>query len=308
MKNKVILLAGPTAGGKSALALALAERLDGAIVNADSMQVYEGLRVMTARPAPEDEARAPHYLYGYRPADAPSSAADWAGAATDVLDRLWAEGRLPIVVGGTGLYFRTLVDGISPIPDIPPAVRAAIRARMDQDGPEALHDALAAVDPATAARLAPRDSQRIARALEVMEATGRALAEWQTVPPTGGLRDRADVTITSLVLAPPRDLLYARCNARLEEMVTSGGGLDEVWALGARALDPSLPVMKSLGVPEFLRHLRGELSYDAALTLAQTATRHYAKRQLTWFRNQFTTWPSGDVKFLKSFLSENDIL
>lgn len=307
MKKKVIFLGGPTASGKSALALALAEQANGVVINADSMQVYDALRIITARPSAADEARAPHVLYGYRPAAPACSAADWAADARRAVESTWEAGQLPIVTGGTGLYFRTLISGISPIPDIPAAIRANIRARMAEEGPDALHRDLAGLDPASAARLEPGDSQRIARALEVQAATGRTLSDWQREPNVGGLDRTADFDPLSLVLTPPRPLLYDRCDLRLRLMMSedpaSGGGLAEIRALMERDLDPALPVMKALGVPEFMAYLRGELDFETALSLGQTATRQYAKRQMTWFRNQFPDWVSGDAQFLESFLS-----
>lgn len=304
MKKKVIFLGGPTASGKSALALALAEQARGVVINADSMQVYDALRVITARPSMADEARAPHVLYGYRPASPPCSAADWATDAARAIDDALAAGLLPIVTGGTGLYFRTLIAGISPIPDIPEEIRAQIRARMEEEGPAALHGLLAVRDPAIAARLEPGDSQRIARALEVVEATGRPLSDWQREPNHGGIGQRPDIEPVRLVLTPARPALYERCDLRLRLMMTDEDGLGEIRALMARGLDPALPVMKALGVPEFMAFLRGEQTFEESLRLAQTATRQYAKRQLTWFRNQFADWTSGDEKFLKSFLAE----
>lgn len=304
MKRKVIFVGGPTAGGKSALALGLAERLGGVIVNADSMQVYAELRVLTARPSPAEEAVLPHFLYGHRRGDEPSSAAAWAAEALAVLEENWGLGRTPVVVGGTGLYFRTLIEGIAPVPEIPEDVRQAVRDRLADFGPEALHEELRHRDPELAARLAPGDSQRIARALEVAEATGRPLSEWQRVPPAGGLKDRADVAIHAFALIPPRDLLHERCDRRLEIMVREHGALDEVAALLTHGYDPALPVMKALGVPEFAAHLRGELNLDEAMFRAKAATRQYAKRQCTWFRNQFPAWTQGDVKFLESALAK----
>ena len=304
MKNKVIFLGGPTASGKSALALRLAEALCGAVVNADSMQVYRDLRVVTARPSPDEEARVPHHLYGYRDGVAPCSAAAWGEDARAVLDSIWAAGGVPVVVGGTGLYFRSLWEGLAPVPDIPDEIREEIRARMGDLGSPALHAELEREDPAMAARLEPGDRQRIARALEVWRATGRSLLDWQALPPEGGLRERGNVEACPLVLAPPRDVLYDRCNERLMRMMIEETGLDELRALMDRKLDPALPVMKALAVPEFIAHLRGELDFGQALEQAQAATRQYAKRQLTWFRNQFPDWPLGDEKFLERFISE----
>ena len=301
MKNKAVFLAGPTAGGKSALALELAERAGGVIINADSMQVYRELRVITARPSPEEEARAPHRLYGYRAASDVSSAATWSTDATAALTDAWAAGQLPIIVGGSGLYLRTLLYGIAPVPDIPAALRQEVRTRMAEEGPEALHRELTKLDPETAGRLKTGDRQRIARALEVALATGEPLSAWQWRPLEGGILPEIDAL--TLVLAPPRDVLYACCDRRLEHMITEGG-LEEIRALLALNLAPEAPIQRALAVPEFSRHLAGELDYVEALTLAKTATRQYAKRQLTWFRHQFSNWPSGDEQFMKRLLSE----
>ncbi|RIK92512.1 MAG: tRNA (adenosine(37)-N6)-dimethylallyltransferase MiaA [Proteobacteria bacterium] len=301
MKNKAVFLAGPTAGGKSALALALAERAGGVIINADSMQVYRELRVVTARPSPEEEARVPHRLYGYRAASDVSSAAAWSADATAALTEAWAAGRLPIVIGGSGLYLRTLLYGIAPIPDVPADLRQSVRSRMATEGPEALHRELTKLDPETAVKLTPGDRQRIARALEVALATGEPLSAWQRRPPEGGLLPGIDALL--LVLAPPRDVLYERCDRRLAQMMAEGG-LAEIRAFLAANPPPDVPLRRALAVPEFSRHLAGELGFDEALRLAQTATRQYAKRQMTWFRHQFSDWPSGDEQFLKRLLSE----
>lgn len=299
-KRPAIFLAGPTAGGKSALALKIAQCAQGTIINADSMQVYRELRLLTARPSAAEEARAPHLLYGYRSGAEACSAAAWAADARAALDQTWSEGRLPIVVGGTGLYFRTLLYGIAPIPDVPEDVRLEVRARMQEQGPEAVHAELAALDPALAARLKPTDRQRIARGLEVVLGTDKPLSAWQALPLEGGLLAE-NVDALLLVLTPPRGELYERCNQRLAAIMAQGG-LEEVRALLELDLPADAPVMKALGVPEFRRHLAGELDFDAALTLAQAATRQYAKRQLTWFRHQFSGWISGDAQFLESLI------
>ncbi|MEE8274187.1 MAG: tRNA (adenosine(37)-N6)-dimethylallyltransferase MiaA [Alphaproteobacteria bacterium] len=282
MSTAVVIVGGPTASGKSALALDLAEALDGVVINADSMQVYRELRILTARPGPAAEARAPHRLYGVLPAAEACSAARWRDMALAEIAAARDAGRLPVLVGGTGLYFRALDKGLAPVPAIRPAVRAAARARHAELGGEAFHAALAGRDPEMAARLAPGDSQRLIRAWEVVEATGVSLAEWQRRQAPG---DGASPSPVSLVLAPPRGELYTACDARFAAMVEAGA-LDEVAALDALGLAPELPAMKALGVRELRRHLAGELALDAAVAAAQQATRNYAKRQLTWFRNQ----------------------
>jgi tRNA dimethylallyltransferase len=283
---RIWLIAGPTASGKSALALRLAERLGGEIVNADSMQLYRDLRVLTARPSPDEEARAPHHLFGTIDAADGWSVGRWLRAATDVLDAIAARGRPAVVVGGTGLYFRTLTQGLAEIPPIAPGVRAAAEADHARLGEAAFRERLAAVDPAAAARIAPGDRQRLARAWEVFAATGTPLTDWQA---SGAPALAADAW-AAVALDPPRAALYARCDARLAAMVEAGV-LDEVAALAARNLDPDLPLMKAVGVREFAAQLRGEVTLAEALAAAQRETRRYAKRQATWMRGQMADWP-----------------
>jgi tRNA dimethylallyltransferase len=274
------LIAGPTASGKSALALALAlaERTGGIIINADSAQVYRDLRIVSARPSTEEEARAPHRLYGHRDGALACSAADWAQETKAEVDAAHAAGRLPILVGGTGLYLRTLLQGIAPIPPIDPAVREAVRALPVAEA----HAELARADPEAAARLRPSDTTRVARALEVVRATGRPMSHWQQAR-SGGIAER--VALRPLLLLPPRDWLYARCDARFGTML-SDQGADEVRALLARRLSPSLPVMRAIGVGEIAAFAQGRLTRAEALAAGQQATRNYAKRQYTWFRHQ----------------------
>lgn len=300
MKN-ILILAGPTASGKSALAIALAREFSGTIINADSMQIYSDLRVLSARPSAEDETLVPHRLYGALDGAEVCSAARWREMAVRAIEETLAEGRLPIVCGGTGLYLRALTEGLSNMPDIPGDVRDAVRDRLAAIGPEALHGELAAVDPVMAGRLNPTDQQRIARAMEVFKATGRSLADWQadaplTAPP-------ADWQFTTLALVPPRDVLYERCNKRFGIMLEQGA-IDEVKVLKARNLDRSLPVMRALGVPELIAYLDGEMTLEEAETKACTATRRYAKRQNTWIRNQIITKKAIESQFSKSLLPE----
>ena len=280
--SKAVLIAGPTASGKSALALELAQEAGGVVINADSMQVYRDLRIITARPAREDEARVPHRLYGHVDASANFSAGAWLNDAAKALEEAQAQGRLPIFVGGTGLYFKALTSGLSAVPPVPAEVRDGVRARLQRDGVEALHAELARIDPGAAERLKPRDRTRIARALEVIEATGRSLLDWhrEGQPPL-----LAKDSFSALFLAPDRDELYARIDARFDAML-GAGALKEVGRLAARRLDPLLPAMKAHGVPSLIRHLRGELNLDEAATLGRAHTRQYAKRQFTWFRHQ----------------------
>lgn len=243
----------------------------------DASQVYRDLRVLSARPSEAEEAAAPHQLFGYLDGTESCSAARWAADAKAAIAESAAVGRLPILVGGTGLYLRTLLEGIAPVPEIDPQIRADIRALAVRDA----YAALSREDPAAAARLSPNDTTRVARAMEVVRSTGRPLADWQK-DKLGGIGDQID--LMPMILLPPRDWLYARCDARFVQMMDAG--LDEVAALLARGLDPDLPVMRAIGVPELADHLAGRLSRDAALAAAQMATRNYAKRQFTWFRNQ----------------------
>jgi tRNA dimethylallyltransferase len=280
--TKAVLIAGPTASGKSALALALAQKTGGVIVNADSMQVYRDLRVITARPTPEEEAQVPHRLYGHVDAAVNFSAGSWVRDAAGVLAELRAQNRLPIFVGGSGLYFKALTRGLSAVPPIPATIRDDVRARLERDGVEALHAELGRSDPLAAERLKQRDRTRIARALEVVEATGRSLTDWHSdgLPPL-----LPAGTFIALFLGPDRDQLYGRIDARFDAMLKAGA-LEEVAALAARHLDPLLPAMKAHGVPALMRHLEGEIAREEAAVVGRADTRHYAKRQFTWFRHQ----------------------
>ncbi len=297
--RKLIVIGGPTASGKSALALAVAERFDGIVVNADSMQVYDGLAILTNRPDAEEQARAPHRLFGVVPPEEACSAGRWQAMAAAACAEAWRAGRMPVVVGGTGLYLRALIDGIAPVPDVPDDVRSAARALCREIGAPALHAKLAARDPAMAAKLRPSDSQRLMRAWEVLEATGRSLSDWQNAPREGGI----DAVHHAIFVAPPRAALYAACDTRFTAMIERGA-LDEVRSLLARHLDPDLPVMKSLGVRELAAHLAGALTLPEAITQAQTVTRHYAKRQFTWFRHQWSPDQILSAQFSESLSNE----
>jgi tRNA dimethylallyltransferase len=277
-----VLIAGPTASGKSALALEFARKTDGMVINADSMQVYRDLHVLTARPTAEEEAAVTHRLYGHVDAAVNFSAGAWVSGAAKILEQARAQNRLPVFVGGTGLYFKALTRGLSAVPPVPPEIRERVRSRLERDGVEALHAELARRDPASAERLKLRDRTRIARALEVVEATGRSLTDWhrEGLPPILPPGEFA-----ALFLAPERDALYARIDARFEAML-SAGALEEVAALAARNLDPLLPAMKAHGAPALIRHLHGEITLEEAATIGRADTRHYAKRQFTWFRHQ----------------------
>ena len=282
LPGAVLVVGGPTASGKSGLALALAQRLNGVVINADSMQIYRELSVLTARPDPKALAAAPHRLYGVLSAREACSVARWLGLALAEISSCHHAGTVPVMTGGTGLYLRALMLGLSELPEIPAEIRAAARERLEAVGPAALHADLARRDPDGAARLKPGDRQRIIRAWEVLEATGRPLSDWQRAdrgtPPPG-------LSFSTIVLDPPRADLYGSCDRRFDAMLAAGG-LEEAQALEALGLDPALPALKALGVPELRRHLAGELSLEAAAALARQSTRRYAKRQVTWFRHQ----------------------
>lgn len=273
------IVAGPTTSGKSALALALARRLDGVVINADSMQIYRELRVLTARPAPEDEAAAPHRLYGVRPAAEPGNAAWWRGRALLEMEEAAASGKLPILCGGTGLYFLSLTRGLADVPAVPDWARAEARARLATVGAARLHEELARSDPDTAARLRPGDAQRVARAFEVLLGTGRGLASWSSGP-----ADPAPWRFAAVLLRPPRRELRDAAAARFDAMLR-GGALDEARALLDLRLDPALPAMRAHGVPELVAHLGGSMGLDEARERAVAHTRQYIKRQDTWFRH-----------------------
>jgi tRNA dimethylallyltransferase len=277
--STIILIAGPTASGKSALALSLAETLNGEVINADSMQVYRDLRIITARPTPEEEQRAPHRLYGHVDAVENYSTGRWC---TDAAAAIAAAGRPAIVIGGTGLYFSALTRGIAAVPPIPDDIRKDVRARLASEGAPALHAELAVRDPQGAARLRPGDRSRVTRALEVVLATGRSLYDWHddNKPPIVDLARAAKV-----FLMPDRAELLERIDARFDAMMAAGA-LDEVRALAARGLDPSLPAMKAHGVPWLIRYLNNEIVRDEAIEGGKRDTRQYTKRQATWFRNQ----------------------
>ena len=286
MTPRIWLIAGPTASGKSALALRLAELIGAEIVGADSMQLYGDLRVLTARPSPQEEARTPHHLFGCVDGADAWSVGRWLRAATALLDEIAARGHPAIVVGGTGLYFKALTQGLAEIPQVPSGVRAQSQDDYDSLGEMDFRSRLGAVDPAAVARIAPGDRQRLVRAWEVFAATETPLSDWQS----NGEPAIAPNTWRAVALEPPRETLYARCDARLSAMVEAGA-LAEVAALIARNLDPAFPVMKAVGVREFAAHLRGETTLSAALAAAQQQTRNYAKRQTTWMRGQMADWP-----------------
>jgi tRNA dimethylallyltransferase len=283
-KPPVVLIAGPTASGKSALALALAQQIGGVIVNADSAQIYRDLRVLSAAPTDEELQQAEHRLYGIQDGSLPCSAAEWAELARRELADIHSRGRTPILVGGTGLYLRTLLDGIAPVPAIDAEIRERVRATTVEENAKKLE----AFDPRAAARLKSGDSARINRALEVILSTGRTLAEWQQQR-EGGIANQ--VSLRPIILLPPRKWLYARCDERFSHMIDQGA-VTEVEGLLARKLNPNLPFMRAIGVRELTAYLLGESTLDEAVAAGQQATRRYAKRQYTWFAHQTPAeWP-----------------
>lgn len=285
-QKRAILIAGPTASGKSGFALALAERLGGVVINADSMQVYRELRILTARPTAEDEARAPHALYGFVSGAEAYSAGRYAADAAKAIAEARAAGRVPIVVGGTGLYFKVLLEGLSPVPPVDPLARAYWRAQAASRPASELHALLAARDPETAARLVPTDPQRIVRALEVLESTGRSLGEWQRLP---GQPVLAEAETARLVILPEREHIGPAIEARFDIMMRAGA-LDDVRTLLALGLTSELPVMRALGVGSLAAHLRGDCTLEDAVAHAKSQTRKYAKRQRTWLRRNMIAW------------------
>jgi tRNA dimethylallyltransferase len=307
--DRAILVAGPTASGKSALALTLARRLGGSIVNADSMQVYQELRILTARPSVAEEAAVPHALYGVRPAAEAGTVAWWRDAALRAMLAARDAGRVPILCGGTGLYFRALTEGLASIPPVPPEARAEARRLLAAAGPEALHAHLAGIDPETAATLRPTDSQRLARAFEVVLGTGRGLRAWQRAGGAGP----APWRFAAILLDPPRPLLRAAIARRWQAMLEAGA-LAEVRALAAQRLDPALPAMRAHGVPELLAHLAGSMTLEAASARAILHTGQYTKRQATWFRHHALAVPEhahsiharseGDAQFSESVMAK----
>jgi tRNA dimethylallyltransferase len=299
-EKKMVLIAGPTASGKSALALALAERFGGTIINADSMQVYRDLCIITARPAVDEERRVPHILYGHVDAAVNYSTGQWLREVEAAVNDVRAQGRLPILVGGTGLYFTALTKGLAGVPPIPAVIRDEVRRRLASEGVAALHAELEALDPTMAQRLRVNDRNRVGRALEVVKATGRPLSDWhhEGRPPPFDT-----VSAIKLFLRTERSALVKRIENRFKAMVTAGA-LDEVRMLASRGLDPALPAMKAHGVPWLIRQLNGEISLEDAFVNTVMDTRRYAKRQLTWFRNQLPDWPWVAPGEAEAFVTE----
>ncbi len=294
-KVRAVLIAGPTASGKSALAMAVAEAFGGVVVNADSMQVYRELRILTSRPSEADEARVPHRLYGFRPAAEPYSVALWLADVARMLREAEDEGALPVIAGGTGLYFSALTEGLSEVPAIPDKVRKHWRAEAQARAAPELHALLAERDPETAARLRPSDTQRIVRALEVVEATGFGLGAWHAKRPPPLLPLRETVP---LVLGVEREELYRRCDARFDAMIAAGA-LDEAARMLSLALPPDRPAMRAVGLPPLLDHLRGLSSLEKAVRQAKIDTRRYAKRQQTWINSTMIAWNAINAKDMK---------
>lgn len=280
-RQKVLVIGGPTASGKSGLALSVAKAANGAVINADSIQLYDGLHTLTAQPPQDDRDAAPHLLYGCLAPDDTCSAARWRDMALETIENTLERGMLPIIAGGTGFYIRTLVQGISPMPAVPAEIREKAMARQKELGNPAFHAELAARDPETAAKLHPFNTQRLVRAAEVLEATGKGIAEWQKLPP---LPPPAHIEFVIAALLPPRDVLYGRCDERFGLMLKAGA-LEEVAAFRKTA-KPQWALSKAIGYPELCSHLDGKISLTDAIALARQSTRQYAKRQVTWFRHQ----------------------
>lgn len=300
-KAPVVIVTGPTASGKSGLAMALAEELDGTIINADSMQIYRDLRVVTARPDEADEARVPHRLFGVLDAAERCSVGRWLDLAVAAIEETRKEGRLPIMVGGTGMYLKALTEGLAPVPDVPEAVTEQASDLYDELGGEGFRDKLAALDPDAAKTLPPGDRQRLIRAFAVVTATGKTLSEWQS---SAAAKLPVAARFVTILVMPERADIYEACDRRFGAMLDAGA-MDEVSAMLARGLDPALPAMRAVGVPELGAVMRGEMSLEQAGDKARQATRNYAKRQITWSRHQLSpdlTLPGGGPAALAQVL------
>ncbi len=301
VKHKVLVIGGPTASGKSGLALSAAQKYNGVIINADSMQLYDGLGILTAQPTSADKAAVPHALYGILPPADICSAARYARLALAEIENVIAAGKLPIVVGGTGFYLKALLKGLSPIPSVPDDIRAVLIARAREMGTPAFYAEFASKDPETAAKIDRDNPQRIVRAYEVLEATGKSLAYWQSLPPEP---PPAHLQFIVATLVPPRAKLYAQCDSRFSQMLAAGA-LEEVRKFKETAR-PEMPLVKALGYAELASHLDGNITLTEAITLSQNATRQYAKRQVTWFRHQIvadTVLEMPDAALLDSRLA-----
>lgn len=299
--RRVILIAGPTASGKSGFALRLAEEIGGTVINADSMQVYRELSIITARPTAEEVARVPHRLYGFVPSEEAYSVGRYLQDAAQAIAEVRAEGRVPIVVGGTGLYFKALLDGLSPLPAIEPEIRTRLRARAEEEGAPALHAELSRRDPESALRLMPMDKQRIVRALEVLESTGRPLGDWQKLPGTPVVREDEAVR---LLLVADREALMAKIDARFDAMLAAGA-LEEVAAFMSLGLSEELPAVRAHGVRPLMAYLRGDIPLETAAEGSKAETRQYAKRQLTWHRRNMIAWKAIETKEMERYNASN---
>ena len=298
--NPVLIVAGPTASGKSALAMDVAERFSGTVINADSQQVYKELRIISARPSVEDEKRVPHRLFGVMSGHEVCSAGRWSEMAVAEIKACFAHNRLPILAGGTGMYLKSLVEGLSPIPDVPGDIREQARALHEKLGGEAFRDEVAKLDPVSAEKLPAGDTQRLIRAWEVSSATGRAFSDWQDEPRIPLIEN---VRFAHIALIPDRQKLYDGIEKRFDWMIDHGG-LDEVRALLPLGIDPDKPLMKALGVPELAAYLRGEMELEAAVSKAKHVSRNYAKRQLTWLRSQIPEAHVLPAQYSESFREE----
>ena len=296
----VLIVAGPTASGKSALALDLADAFDGVVINADSMQVYEELRVLSARPDESETARAPHRLYGVLSGREACSAGKWREMAMAEITDCHANGKLPIITGGTGMYLNALTEGIAPIPDVPARIREAMTAELEQMGHEAFFEKLKRDDAETAATLDGTNTQRLIRAAEVFAHTGRGLTSWHQEPV---ITPPENMKFKKLCYMPPREILYDRCNRRFDLMIEQGA-IDEVRELIALNLPETAPVMKAVGVRELGAYLAGEIDLATAKEKSQRETRRYAKRQLTWFRHQMTDKEIIDAQYSESLAAK----
>lgn len=299
-KSGPILIAGPTASGKSKLALAIAEHVGGVVINADSMQVYRELRILTARPSPEDETRAPHALYGFVPAAEAYSTGRFVTDAAVAIASAREEGRRPVIVGGTGLYFKALLEGLSPVPRIDDAIRNHWRGEAERRGAVDLYRELCSRDAQMAERLAPSDTQRVVRALEVIEQTGRSLADWQKVRGTPVVKEAETVRLLATL---DRAELHARADARFEQMI-SEGAMEEARALASLHLDPNLPAMRAIGVRPLIAVVEGESTLESAAEAAKLETRQYIKRQETWLRRYMISWMPVETKYMESSVRE----
>ncbi len=298
----VIIVAGPTASGKSALGADIAAHFGGTVINADSMQVYRELPILSAAPNSETRERVPHRLFGVIGASQPYSAGHWRSRALDEIEAARNQGRLPVVAGGTGLYLRSLMTGLARIPPVPDGIRVAVRDRLAVGGAAALHKELARRDPAIAEKLSPGDGQRIARALEVLEATGRSIGDWHGSTDEMGTKSE-NLRFFTILMMPPREALYAACDSRFEDMLAAGAA-GEAGRLAEAGLDPTVPAMKALGLRELLLFNAGEISLEEACLQGQQATRRYAKRQMTWFRHQMTPDFLAEEKYSESLASK----